>query len=79
MYCIFEELKVVFCKLCRIIQIGEWVYMAFRVIKQVVNEKVKEYYQCNLSLLISFNTKQMTTCLLFFSKPTCYLIKKLSW
>lgn len=63
MYCIFEELKI-----------DEWVYMAFRVIKQVVNEKVKLYYQSNLSLLISLNAKQMTTCLLLFSKPTYYLI-----
>jgi len=55
--CTFTKLEVVFYKCYQKVQKIEQVYMALKVIKQTLNEKVEVYYECILKLANCLNHK----------------------
>ncbi len=55
--CTFAKLEVAFGKRYRKMQIKKHEYMALRVIKQAMNEKVEVYYECILRLANCLNHK----------------------
>jgi hypothetical protein len=55
--CIVVELETIFCKCYWKVQINEHVYMALKVIKQMIDEKMEVYYERILKLANCLNHK----------------------